>query len=188
MNLKFCQKYWYFLRGGILHKRNEWQKTQFSEYKTYVPYLFCGKPRHANLIRKVDTVFFHMADVTRKLNLHHDLHIFTFVKNRPSKSTFHIIWWLKIEKFFPQYNIYFQQFMFFFSSKKRSCLFFFMALFYHLQCTFKKAQLFSVSILLSRSQTASSNSSAIWSYAKPQSHNRQNLKIISAYYLYLKFV
>ena len=59
-----------------------------------------------------------------------------------------------------------------------------MALFYHLQCTFKKAQLFSVSILLSRSQTASSNSSAIWSYAKPQSHNRQNLKIISAYYLY----
>ena len=105
-----------------------------------------------------------------------------------TNQTFHIIWWLKIEKFFPQYNIYFQQFMFFFSSKKRSCLFFLWRYFTIYSAHLKKAQLFSVSILLSRSQTASSNSSAIWSYAKPQSHNRQNLKIISAYYLYLKFV
>ena len=82
------------------------------------------------------------------------------------------------------YEIYFQQFMFFFQAKKDHVYFFLWRYFTIYSAHLKKAQLFSVSILLSRSQTASSNSSAIWSYAKPQSHNRQNLKIISAYYLY----
>ena len=42
-----------------------------------------------------------------------------------TNQTFHIIWWLKIEKFFPQYNIYFQQFMFFFQAKKDHVWFFY---------------------------------------------------------------